>query len=285
MAPPHRIVLALALGGLAVAAPVAGAEPSRTSALSGAAPFAWEGSGVTGTPVLAITDDDTLLNVAEDGKLTVTISDADDTAVDLDVYVYKSNAAGEALGEPIVTGEVGGSDERVNKDVVKGAYLVRVTGWASLEGSYKGKATLVAAAPAPAPAAPAPPATAPTSAPPAADRQPAAKLGRLPRGTTKKALVFRGTASDDKGVSRVDLAIVRRSGSTCKQLTAKGRFIALATCSAPTSFLRARGTRSWSLKVKALPKGSYTVFARATDSAGQKQAGYSSANRRAFRVR
>ena len=36
---------------------------------------------------------------------------------------------------------------------------------------------------------------------------------------------------------------------------------------------------------KKLKKGSYTVFAQAVDSAGQKQAGFSAANKRAFKVR
>lgn len=279
----QNLALALAAAGLLVTAPAASAEPSRTATLTAAAPFAWEGTGVTGTPVVAITDDDTLLDIAQDGRLTVTLSDADDTAIDLDVYIYRSNAAGEAVGEPIKTGEEGGSDERVSTDVVQGFYLARVTGWASLEGSYKGKATLVAAAPAPAPPAAAPPApTAPASNP---DLLPEAKLGKLPKGKAKRALVFRGTATDDKGVSRVELAIVRRSGGKCTQLTARGRFTALAKCAAPSSFLRARGTTRWSLKVRGLPKGSYTVFARAIDSANQRQGGFGPGNKKAFRVR
>jgi len=279
----HGMAIALTTTVFLATVAVASAEPSRTSDLSAAAPFAWDGAGVTGTPVVAVIDDDTLLNVVEDGKLTVTVSDADDTAFDLDVYVYESNADGEAVGEPVVEGEEVGSDERVSKDVVTGFYLVRVTGWASLEGTYKGKATLVAAAPAPAPPGGTPPvSTAPTGT---TDLLPEANLGKLPRAKAKKTLVFRGTATDDKGVSRVELAIVRKSGSKCKQLTARGKFAPLSKCAAPSSFLKAKGTTRWSRKVKGLPKGSYTAFARAIDTAGQKQGGYSAANRKAFKVR
>lgn len=274
----HRVALAFAAVGLLAAVPAASAEPSREGDLSGAAAFAWEGGGVTGLPVVAVTDDDTLLNVTEDGKLTVGISDADDTALDLDVYVYRSNASGDAVGEPIVTGEEPGSDERVTKDVVRGFYLVRVTGWASVQGSYRGKATLVVPAPAP----PTPTPTAPAATP---DLPPEAKLGTLPRARAGRPLVFRGTSTDDRGVSRVELAIVRKSGGKCRQLTARGRFAALSKCAAPSSFLKARGTRSWSLKVRRLPKGSYTVFARAVDTIGQKQGGFSPANKKAFKVR
>jgi hypothetical protein len=56
--------------------------------------------------------------------------------------------------------------------------------------------------------------------------------------------------------------------------------------SAPTSFIAAKGTTKWSYKLrKKLAKGSYTLFARATDSAGQAQAGFTPANKRAFKVR
>jgi hypothetical protein len=277
----QNIALALVAAGLLVAAPVASAEPSRKGDLSSAAAFAWDGAGVTGLPVVAITDDDTLLNVTEDGKLTVTLSDADDTAVDLDVLVYKSDAAGEAKGEPIVTGEEGGSDERVSKDVAKGFYLVRVTGWASLEGTYKGKATLAAAAPATTPPGTTPPATPPAST----DLLPEAKLGKFPSAKAGKSFVVKGTASDDKGVRSVGVAIVKKAGNKCTQLTSKGTFASLSKCAAPSSFLKAKGTKSWSLKVKGLPKGSYTVFARAIDSAGQKQGGFGAANKKAFKVK
>lgn len=275
----RSIAVALTATGFLVAVPVASAEPSRTSDLSSAAPFAWEGAGVTGTPVVAVTDDDTLLDVTQDGKLTVALSGANDTAIDLDVYIYKSNEAGEAIGDPIKTGEEGGSEERVSIDVVAGFHLVRVTGWASLDGTYAGKATLVAVAPPPVPTAPTGAVAAPT------DLLPEARLGRLPKGRAKRTLVFRGTASDDKGVSRVELAVVRRSGGKCAQLTSKGKFRSLARCNAPTSFLRATGTTTWSLTIKNLPKASYTIFARAFDSVGQKQAGFSAANRKSFKVR
>jgi streptogramin lyase len=90
-----------------------------------------------------------------------------------------------------------------------------------------------------------------------------------------------GTARDDKRVARVDVSVVR-TGRTCSQLTAAGRFKRLesAGCT-PTTFLPAKGTTTWTLKLPtALPAGSYVVYARATDSAGKR-----GTSRRSLRLR
>jgi hypothetical protein len=69
-------------------------------------------------------------------------------------------------------------------------------------------------------------------------------------------------------------------------MTAKGKFVKQAKCDAPTTWLLAKGTTKWSYKLKKkLKKGGYTVFARATDGAGQVQAGFTPANKRAFKVK
>lgn len=285
------LTAALAATSLLALAPTALAAPDRKADLGGAKiETSWDGGPVTGTPLVGVDDDDTLITVAEAGRLTVTTSDASAEAADVDLEIYRSDASGEPKGEPIVVSQEGASDEKAAKDVPAGMYLVRVLGFASVEGTYKGKATLVAAAPAtPAPTpAPAPgPAPSPSPAPPApapADKTPTAKLGKLPKTKRNARFLFKGTASDDRGVARVEVAIVRQ-GTTCRQLTAKGRFAPVAKCAAPTIYLKAKGTKSWSFRIpKAFPKGSYTIFVRAIDKSGQAQAGFSPSNKRAFKV-
>jgi hypothetical protein len=87
-------------------------------------------------------------------------------------------------------------------------------------------------------------------------------------------------------VSRVEIALQLKKGKKCKQMKKSGRFAKQAKCDAPTSWLKAKGTTKWSFKLKKkLKKGNYTVFARATDSAGQVQAGFTPANKRKFKVK
>jgi hypothetical protein len=52
-------------------------------------------------------------------------------------------------------------------------------------------------------------------------------------------------------------------------MTSAGSFKSQAGCGEPKSFLRAKGTARWSLKLrKKLKKGRYVVFVRATDDKG-----------------
>ena len=105
---------------------------------------------------------------------------------------------------------------------------------------------------------------------PQADRPPrAAVTGVLRRPA---ATVVRGTAFDDHGVARIQVAVVRRTGGRCRQLTSGGGFVAVPTCSSrPTSWLRATGAKRWSLRLPG-PRhpGTYRVIVVATDSAGQQ---------------
>jgi hypothetical protein len=57
-------------------------------------------------------------------------------------------------------------------------------------------------------------------------------------------------------------------------------------CSKPT-FLKAKGTKSWSFKLRRrLPPGRYILYARAVDASGNKETAFSAKrhNRQAFRV-
>ena len=154
-------------------------------------------------------------------------------------------------------------------------------GWLAIEGFYKGTAEfLPAEAAAPAPGGQ-------VLAGGAGDRRPEAKITKLPRSVKAgKLRGFSGTAKDDKGVARVEIAVVQVKGKSCKQMKSNGTLATLSKCSAPTSWLRAKGTTSWSYKLKRkLPKGSYQLFARAKDNAGQLQGGFGSASRKSFKVK
>ena len=115
--------------------------------------------------------------------------------------------------------------------------------------------------------------------PPASDARPTSRItapGARVRQARRKALTVRGTASDDKGVARVHVSIVRRAGKRCESLTSNGRWKRYAAtgrkCS-PRLSLAAKGTTRWSLALRRkLPKGTYVIASRATDNAGQGEA-------------
>lgn len=114
-----------------------------------------------------------------------------------------------------------------------------------------------------------PSAAAPVAA--SVDRKPRARLGRTVR-RRGRVVTLQGTASDDRGVRAVDVAVVLRRGSRCLQLSRRGRFGALARCDGPTAFLRATGTTRWTLTLpRQLRRGGYRIVVRATDTAGQRR--------------
>jgi hypothetical protein len=104
-------------------------------------------------------------------------------------------------------------------------------------------------------------------------------------------------------LAKVDIALLRRVGKTaafsrhkakpsCQWLrSGRAKFKRLkpkhGKCATPR-FLRAQGTSSWVFRLrKGLPPGKYVLYARATDSSGNAETGFSAkqGNRIAFRVR
>ena len=260
-------------------------EPKYTGTVSTAAPdFKWEGGPLTGAVTTSPVDElapcgtpgvheceDTLIKVEEAGTVAVKIEGAGDATVDLDLYVYTSDASGKhgkVMGESTSETAVEAVSARV---AAPGYIVVEVQAYTGSNMTYAGSATLK-----------------PTvGAPTGTDLAPTAKLGKLAKSVkAKKLKSFKGTATDDQAVARVEIGVVRSAGKKCTQLTASGRFAKLAKCAQPTKFLAAKGTTSWSFKLKKkLAKGKYTLFARAVDAAGQTQAGFSAANRKSFRVK
>lgn len=128
----------------------------------------------------------------------------------------------------------------------------------------------------------------------ASDALPSSKIS-VPAKTARKAgklKSLKGTAKDDKGLVRVDISLVRKAkkaGKTsCYALTSSGKFKTYKpkgkVCAAKF-LLRAKGTKSWSVKLKrALAKGSYTVTSRATDTQ-QQQEGLTKSNRINFTIK
>jgi hypothetical protein len=96
----------------------------------------------------------------------------------------------------------------------------------------------------------------------------------LPRrgGLTRRGLDLRGRSRDAgcaAALRRVRVSVAREtSRSRCRFLKANGRFSAPRSC-LRSSYLSARGTRTWRLRLKArLPRGTYKVWARGIDAAG-----------------
>jgi hypothetical protein len=95
-----------------------------------------------------------------------------------------------------------------------------------------------------------------------------------------------GTATDDKGVAFVEVAIVQRKGGLCRELRSNGTFTRPGACVFPKTFIVAQGSTRWSFPVlQKLAKGSYTLYARSVDNVGHYEITYSSANKRDFKIK
>jgi hypothetical protein len=269
----------LALTFAFAALPAAGAQAADYSATLGGATLKYEWDGGPGVSVIGdstldvVADcgpghdcDNLLVKTDEAGTLQVGIAGTSDGNLDTDIYLYESNASGEP-GKLLGAGESFSPDDAVSTRSKAGAYYLAVISYrTALAATYKGTATLKPSAP---PAA---------AVPPAADQPPSVALGKL---ATRKVRRFSGTAGDDKGVAKVDLALMKKSGRKCQALGSKGKFGKAGSCDALV-WLTAKGTTKWSFTLrKALKKGSYIVAARAIDSAGAS----SQALSRAFRAR
>ncbi|HEY6761158.1 MAG TPA: Ig-like domain repeat protein [Baekduia sp.] len=114
-------------------------------------------------------------------------------------------------------------------------------------------------------AAPAPAAAAPIAATP--DRTPPTTTIRRVT-TTKQPITLHGTASDAAGsIRRVRVSVARHIGKLCRFLQANRTFSKARSCD-KTSYLDAKGTSAWSLKLPSLPHGRYTIWTRGIDAAG-----------------
>jgi uncharacterized delta-60 repeat protein len=132
--------------------------------------------------------------------------------------------------------------------------------------------------------------------------KPHARIHRIPRVIRASKLKrFAGTASDNSGVAKVEIALLRRIGKTAAFSRRKPSCLWLRSnranfkkltprrgkCAA-ARFLRAKGTTKWVFKLRRrLPAGSYILYARATDTSGNRDTSFSSkrGNRVSFRVR
>jgi len=105
-------------------------------------------------------------------------------------------------------------------------------------------------------------------------------------------LILQGRAADRScpgrpaRVRRVSVSIGRSTGrNRCRFMSSKGRFGRLRPC-ARTSYVAARGTTSWSLRVpRRLPRGRYIVWSRATDQSGNVERKSAKRNRLRVTVR
>jgi len=261
--------------------------PNRTTTLAAGSEYKWDGGPMSGsyldsatfpgcTPSIAECDD-TLLKVDAAGTLTVKIGDPSSTTVDLDLFLYMSDASGKE-GKQLKEGVTAEPAETVTAEVDPGYYLARVRAANAQQGTYKGSAKLAASADSGEPA----PITPPTTTPAAANAAPTTAI-TSPKG--KRITAIKGTASDDGGVAKVAVGLVQIKGKKCYGLTASGSFKALKKCTAPV-LLPAKGTTAWTLKLKKpLKKGKYVAYALATDDKGVAEGGFGAKNRVAFKVK
>jgi hypothetical protein len=271
------LLVATAASALVAAAPAV-AEPDYSTTLNASTTeFKWSNEAGSGSGAVVVTPssipcktpgvhdcDHILIKTEVAGGLTVKTASTSPNNADVDLRLYKSNEKGEPKGEVASSGNTDATESVSTNAVAGGYYLAEVDYAINAGGTYEGVATLKPKA-APAPAAGTPQA--------AADDAPAVGIRRFAASQKSKRLKgFAGTASDDKGISKVELAVVAIKGAKCTEMSAKGRF-GKADCKAPAFKLAASGGTSWSLKLsKALKKGSYVLYARAVDSAGQKSA-------------
>jgi hypothetical protein len=252
------------------------AAPDRSVTLNATTTaFEWDGGPVTGTPVNDVDTDDTLVTLETAGSLKIQTTDPDDGAQDVDIWLYKANAAGDPEGDHFKDAETDGSEETLTADLAEGRYVVRVLGFVSVNGHFKGHLTFK-------------PDTGGSPQPGgSADTPPEATIAKMAKAAkASKLKKFKGTAHDDVSVARVDIALVKVKGGKCTQMTSPGKFAPLSKCEAPTKFLKAKGTTTWSYKLsKQLKKGSYVLYARATDGTGQVQGGFGPSSRRAFKIK
>lgn len=287
---------ALALGALAaLAIPSAAlAAPDRTYNLNSGKPTAeWSGTG-TGAVVTAdvqelvactpgINDCDfTLVKLDSYGQLTVGLTSGDATAVDIDLHLYESDESG-TQGKLLKESVSPTATEQIVVELDPGYYLVMIDYYAG-GGGFDANAKWESLAPPVEEGGATPP---PAAEPPAAqpNTPPASTVKVKSRNKAKSLKTFKGTASDSDGsVAKVEIGLLWKKGSKCKQLTRSGS-LRTTKCGQPTTFLAAKGTSSWTFKLrKRLPKGRYTIFVRATDDKGAMEAGFGKTNRRSFSV-
>jgi hypothetical protein len=121
---------------------------------------------------------------------------------------------------------------------------------------------------------------------------PASRFSKAHTASRTAGLRLSGTSQDRgcgaKGagqVSRVGVAVARKSGTRCRFLHANGSFGAPVSC-ARARFLPARGSGHWSLRVNhRLPAGTYVAWVRGVDRAGNVERTTAKRNRLVLRVR
>jgi predicted outer membrane repeat protein len=125
--------------------------------------------------------------------------------------------------------------------------------------------------------------------PPAVVPPVATKPDRTPPTTTirrvkvKQPITLRGTAKDAGSVRSVGVSVARHVGRRCRFLRKDGTFTKARSCRKNT-FLNAKGTTTWSLKLASLPKGRYTIWSRGLDAAGNIEGAKRGRNLIALRI-
>ncbi len=112
--------------------------------------------------------------------------------------------------------------------------------------------------------------TTPAAAAPRPDRlAPTSTIAKITsKQKRSRRITLHGTADGTGSAVRVvGISVARELGRKCRFLTAKGTFSKARSC-ARTTYLTAKGTVAWRIALRKLPKGTYKVRSRATDTPG-----------------
>jgi len=204
--------------------------------------------------------DDTLVELKTLGKLSAKVTGGDPTVVDVALDLYAADSSGK-VGKQLKQDDQNASlSEAVSAELEPGFYVIRVD-YLTGQGAVNMEASF-------APVAPDTSTETPTT-PPAVNKTPTGSIKIAKSIKSSKLKSIGGLAADDGAVAKVAVGVLKKTGKKCTQLNAKGTFTKAGSCKAPTTFLAAKGTSTWSFKLKKkFAKGSYTAFAVITDDKG-----------------
>jgi hypothetical protein len=106
---------------------------------------------------------------------------------------------------------------------------------------------------------------------------PTSKFKKTASAASARRKVKLGGTSSDRGcgksfrgtVKRIRVSIARITGRTCRSMTSSGRLSRKRTSCRKTSYVNGKGTTKWSFTAKRrLPKGTYQIWVRGIDAAG-----------------
>ena len=281
----------IALLGAALTMAFAPAARAQETLTASSPTAEWSGTILLG--LVATSYQDHEIKLGESGTLEAEYVSTGPGALEVAIHIVIPDP-NDSFNDQVIASASGPLPKVSVSGLAAGTYVVRTQGSMNAPTQFRAKATLLPGPatrqppqgpgggqtqPPPPPQATPTPSPTPEAPPPPEDLSDTAPTAKV---RTAGATSLAGTAADDKGVTRVDVAVVRTSKQrTCFQMRPNFTFARLRDCGTPTSFVTARGTTKWSLRLRRkLARGRYVLFVRPLDTANA-----TSITRRAFTVR